>query len=576
VAPENVTLEVVTEDGESVKTRVVVLPRGHRDIASALRRAGLPLNTRCGGIGMCEGCSLEPVSGKFEHRTSGATVDGRYAGTIRACQHRVLPADHVAVVRVKQRNTLNRSAAAHDQFDVRLPSALRPLWRQAPRDDGSVAIEEFELGTFRETRSISEPVLDPLGVAIDVGTTTVAVLLVRLTDGTILDRAADFNRQIFLGDDVLSRITLCTSDPTMLGQLQRAILHETILPLASVCLERQRRASCDVVCGAVAGNTTMLHLLAGVDPVPLGVAPFAAAFLDHRVERALFDPSGEFKPALHLLPGASAYVGSDLTAGMIACAVEHGETPSLLIDVGTNGEMILALGDRMVGCATAAGPAFEGSGLSSGIRAADGAIAHIRFDHASPFMHLTRIGTSAKPIGLCGSFYVDFLAEARRVGLVSERGHLVPDALPALADRFGTAPCAGQTFRVAGTNDERAIVVSESDIAKLLAAKAAIAAGALTLLEREGLTPADVRTLHLAGGFGAKVSVDNAIACGLLPGFTPDQVRVVGNSSLAGAYLALLDADCLQRMRALARRVDVIELNTDPGFEDRYLDQLRL
>jgi uncharacterized 2Fe-2S/4Fe-4S cluster protein (DUF4445 family) len=326
----------------------------------------------------------------------------------------------------------------------------------------------------------------------------------------------------------------------------------------------------------------MLHLLAGVDPVPLGVAPFAAAFLDHRVERRPPDPAHDFRPSLHLLPGASAYVGSDLTAGMVACAVESGDTPALLIDVGTNGEMILATGDRLIGCATAAGPAFEGSGLSSGVRAADGAIAHVRFPDAAPWMELERIGKAAKPIGLCGSFYIDFLAEARRTGILDEQGHLDPEAVPALAARFGTAPCAGRTFRVAGgairtgQDDERAIVVSESDIAKLMAAKAAIAAGALTLLARAGLSPSDVKTLHLAGGFGAKLDVGSAIACGLLPGFAPNQVRTVGNSSLAGAYLALLDAGALQRMRDLARRIDVIELNADPQFEDRYLDHLKL
>jgi uncharacterized 2Fe-2S/4Fe-4S cluster protein (DUF4445 family) len=550
------------------QSRQVEIASDHRDLASELRRAGVPLNTRCGGIGLCDGCMVEPMDGRFEHRTSGVVLDGRYAGSIRACQHRVLPSRD-ARVRVADRNLLASRPAVERDFSLAGPDSLAPVWRQVCRD-GHWVSEHWHSGAFHETLRRSTAVDRPLGLAIDVGTTTVALLLVDLTTGEILDRAADFNHQIALGDNVLTRIGLCLSDPSMLATLQRAVIDQSILPLVRQCLDRTGLHEADVVCAAVSGNTTMLHLLAGIDPSPMGVAPFRASFLDHRLEHGLFAP---LDATVHLLPGASAYVGSDLSAGAVACAMHHNTGPALLVDVGTNGEMILRHGDRLLGCATAAGPAFEGSGLTCGVRAADGAASHIRFLEREPWFEIDTIN-DARPVGLCGSFYVDFLAQARRIGLLDETGHFCPSAVPGLASHFGRSACAGRTFRVAGPADERAVVVSEGDIAKLLAAKAAIAAGMLTLLERQHLTPADLRVLHLAGGFGAKVDLASAVACGLIPGIDPGRVNVVGNSSLAGAWLALLDVTSLQRMADLSRRIEIVELNQDPGFEDRYLDHL--
>lgn len=548
----------------------VPLADAHLNLASELRRAGLPLNTRCGGVGLCDGCMVEPLDGLFEHRHTGIIVDGRFAGSLRACQHRVLPS-RPAHIRIDERHLLSARPAVETDLAVVTPSTLTPIARQVPRH-GEWAIEQWHDGSFREMSRRADRIDHPLGLAIDVGTTTVALMLVDLTTGDVLARASDFNHQIALGDNVLTRISLCMSDPSMLGALRRAIVDQTLLPLVRQCLDQSMRDAEDVLAAVISGNTTMLHLLAGVDPSPLGVVPFRAPFLDHRVEHGLLAP---LAMAVHLLPGASAYVGSDLSAGAITCAMHVDTGPTLLIDVGTNGEMILLHNDRLIACATAAGPAFEGSGLASGILASDGAVSHIRFLEREPWFEIETIN-GADPIGLCGSFYVDFLAEARRVGLLDVRGHFCPSAVPGIASRMGTSPCSGTTFRVAGPHDERAIVVSEADIAKLLAAKAAIAAGMLTLLARERLTPGDLRALHLAGGFGARINVTNAIASGMIPGVDPNCVNVVGNSSLAGARIALLDVHSLECMRRLSSRIDVIELNQDPNFEDRYLDALAL
>jgi uncharacterized 2Fe-2S/4Fe-4S cluster protein (DUF4445 family) len=327
----------------------------------------------------------------------------------------------------------------------------------------------------------------------------------------------------------------------------------------------------------------MLHLLAGVDPTPMGFAPFPAPFLDYRVDDSSDIGLELPRPArLHLLPSVAAYVGADLTAGILATGMGYQQGTCLLVDVGTNGEVILKHGDRIWGCATAAGPAFEGSGLAFGVRATKGAIAHVTMTE-EPFgvSHEVIGGDSVKPIGLCGTAYIDFLHQGYQSGLLGETGRLEEDVAGDrlfIAEGFsGNCQQAyGNAFRLAYGAGKEPIAVTESDVAKLLQAKAAIGAGILVLLKQAGLEPEQVDKLYLAGGFGMHMNVDSAIGCGLLPGFSREQVELVGNTSLAGAYLALCDSAALDEIAGLAKRVEVVELNLDPAFEETYIEQLSL
>lgn len=482
---------------QSDRGRQSILPTRdelHLPLTELLRRETLALNTRCGQRGLCDGCLVE--------------IDSRL---VRACQLTVADA-RGKPIRIPPRSLLAYEPQVVVDFRTNVPRAHDPL------------------------------VATGFGVAIDIGTTTVATMLVDLKDGTVLKRAAEFNRQMHLGDDVLTRINLCMTDPTMLAKLQHAISVETIQPLLD-------ELGTPADCITIAGNTTMLHLLAGIDPSPMGIMPFKPAFLEHRQLRAA-DVKLRGDAVVHLLPSAAAYVGADLCAGVFATGLAYDDGPCLLVDVGTNGEIILKHQQHLLGCATAAGPAFEGAGLSSGLRAGNGAIERIHF---TPTPAIEVIG-NAKPTGICGSGYIDLLAEGRRAGLLNEHGRLGREEL---------AIATGVT-------------VTEWDISRLLQAKPAIAAGILTLLERVDLTPRDVRQLYLAGGFGMHLDVPNAIACALLPGFAPEQVEVVGNTSLAGAYLAMLDRGALEEMKRVGSQLEVIELNLDPGFESRYVDQLIL
>jgi uncharacterized 2Fe-2S/4Fe-4S cluster protein (DUF4445 family) len=349
-------------------------------------------------------------------------------------------------------------------------------------------------------------------------------------------------------------------------------VQETVRPLLDEVLGQAGRVIGDVVCVSVAGNTTMTHLWAGVDPSAMGMAPFTPVFLEHRIEGA-----GGLGPvadgaAVHLLPGADAFLGSDVMGGVYASGMLYREDTSLLVDIGTNGEIVLMHGGRLLGCSTAAGPAFEGARLECGVRAGRGAIGHVRFADGPGDPLLEVIG-GEKPIGLCGTAYIDFLSEARRVGLVNQRGRFVEGVAD---ERLERREGYGLSYTVATGRGGESILVSEADFASLLQAKAAIAGGVLCLLERVGLRPSDVRKVFLAGGFGLHLNVNNALGCGLLPGFALDRVEAIGNSSLAGAYLALVDRGALREIGEAGAGVEVVELNTDPRFEECFIEQLSL
>lgn len=513
-------------------------------ISALLRKKELSLNTRCGERGWCDGCLVELRAGHAENLATGEIIGVSSSPVvIRACEHRLCKED--ASLFIPGRSFLAHEPQIVSEFKLRIP------WAKAPLVSGG-----------------------GLGAAIDIGTTTVAMVLVDLKTGDILGEASDFNQQVRFGDDVLTRIKLCSEDPSMLRKLQRVLVKRTIEPLLRRTLLEIKRPPSDLKCATVAGNTTMLHLFHGVDPSPMGQLPFTPAFLGRQIAR--WENSDFSETEFHLMPGASAYVGADVIAGVFASGLIYDDGPSLLVDIGTNGEIILKKEGKLTGCATAAGPAFEGAGLSCGMRGVDGAIERIRLKNNPFALSLAKIGQdgSTPPLGICGSAYIDFLGEARQTGLLSETGRF--EQIPGTESFFTQDDGEKLALRISQGRAGHDILISEFDIARLLQAKAAIAAGVVTLLERENLKPSDIKTVYLAGGFGLHLSVRHTIGCGLFPGFTTKQVEVIGNSSLGGAYVALLDSNAMREIQSLATRVQVVELNQDPHFEDHYIDQLTL
>ena len=508
--------------------RRIAVDRFDRTLAEILADAGSPLNTRCNQRGICRGCHVVERGGPPRD--------------LLACQHHLADGDILRIA-IPARSLLSHPPSVVSDFQTGVPVGDDPIFTGP--------------GT--------------LGIAVDIGTTTVAMILAELDSGKVLAKATALNAQVSRGDNVLTRIQLCQEDKANVARLKEDFWAGTFHPLLKSLLKDSGAGIADVAGVVVAGNTTMLHLACGVDPTPMGTVPFTPAFLDQRE----FTGDGFGLPRelrVIFLPGISAYVGADISSGAACCGVRYGDRPQLLVDVGTNGEILLCSPQGSLACATAAGPAFEGCGLLCGMRAAKGVVSKISLS-ADPFRADFQVigGPCDAPHGITGSAYVDFLAEGRRAGLLGENGRFNRAMVASHPEHFRQEE-NGLSFLLApGQPDLR---IGEVDVALLLQAKAAIAAGIETLLAIQNLSPANIGQLFLAGGFGLNLSIPNAIACGLLPGFREEQVSAVGNTSLGGSYLALLDRSIAAEMGDL--RAEAIELNLDPGFEDRYLDHLSL
>jgi uncharacterized 2Fe-2S/4Fe-4S cluster protein (DUF4445 family) len=409
----------------------------------------------------------------------------------------------------------------------------------------------------------------------------VVLLLVNLVTGEVLSRTSSFNEQIRFGDNVITRIAVARNSQD-LAAMQRAIVMETIQPLLTRACELAARPMERIIGGAITGNTTMLHLLTGVDPTPLGIAPFLPRFIHAKRVTAedIHLVSDGLSPQLpiQLLPGIAAYIGADITAGILASGMAYDSTPSLLVDIGTNGEIVLQNGGKLTACATAAGPAFEGCGLRCGVRAREGAVSELNL-RLHPFQLACKtIGQAplSQANGLCGSAYVDFLATARHCGLLTAVGRFDREAWEMLPAQSRCSENGARSLLLTEGNGAGGLRVSEVDMALLLQAKAAIGAGIEILLETARIRAADLGRVYLGGGFGMYLNVTHAIAIGMLPGLRASQVHVVGNTALAGAFMALVDRNTMDEMENLRTQVRVIELNLTEAFENRYIEHLML
>ena len=415
-------------------------------------------------------------------------------------------------------------------------------------------------------------------IAFDLGTTTVVATLLDLVTGTPVAVASMLNKQQPFGGDVITRISATMLDPAALGRLQDAA-GQTLATLAEqVC----REGGVDpqhVYEAALAGNATMTALALGIDPEPLGVAPFIQATATPPSVLAR-EVGLDLHPGARvaLFPALGAYVGGDIVAGMLATGMDRDKRIRLFIDVGTNCEIVLSDGDRILATAAPAGPAFEGGAIRCGMRAADGAIEVIRL---SDEVELSVIGDVA-PRGLCGSGLVDAVAELVRVGLLDASGRFVADEVakevaPALADRL---TYIGKE-RVFVLHRERpdadpadSVVLTQRDVRELQFAKAAISTGWTLLMEELGLEHHDIQQVLLAGSFGSYLSAASAVRIGLVPTLPVLRIVAAGNVAGEGAKMVLLSIRERAGALALLEEVTYVELSDRPDFNDRFVDLL--
>lgn len=413
-----------------------------------------------------------------------------------------------------------------------------------------------------------------LGFAFDIGTTTITGQLVDLNSSRVLGTKASYNRQAVFGSDVISRI-IYAGEEDGLERLHHAVI-DNINEIIHELVTAHKVNLNDVMGMMVAGNTTMIHLLLKVDPSYIRREPYVSTANFVPVVRAQeaglrINPRG----LLACIPGVSSYVGGDITAGVIACGIEDADELSLLIDVGTNGEIALGSKEWLACCAASAGPAFEGSGMTCGMRAARGAIQKVVIKKASKGFDV-KINTiaNAPAAGICGSGYIDMLAELLKNGLINKNGKFNnhPEC-----GRIRQGPDGGLEFIIVEKKDTSVgadIVITEADIENLKRSKGAIYSATSVLARKIGVNLGDIKKIYVAGGFGTSVDIENAVFIGLLPDLPRELYKFVGNSSITGAREILLSYGTMRRAEEVARKMTYIELSTEPAYMDEYIASL--
>ncbi len=409
-----------------------------------------------------------------------------------------------------------------------------------------------------------------MGVAIDVGTTTIVAQLIDLHTGAILGAQASHNSQARYGEDVISRMIFACGHAG-LGPLTEAVTF-TINALIDSLVRKNNSKHSDITSIVAAGNTVMSHLLLGLEPCNIRIAPYIpSATRFPQFQAAEVGLKANPKALLHCMPCVSSYVGGDITAGVYACGMHDHHEISALIDVGTNGEIVIGNNEWLVCCSSSAGPAFEGGGIKCGTKAILGAIEKIAID--GDRVHYETIG-GQKPIGVCGSAIIDGIAELLSTGIIDQSGRFtlldhpgvqVVDDIP----EFVVA-------RAGETASGEPIVITEDDISNLIKSKGAVLAAVRVLLKTLEMDFADLERVYVAGGFGAHLDIEKAIFIGLLPDIPKDRVRFIGNSSLAGARLALLSTHAFHRAEEIANRMTYIELSVHPEFMNEFIAALFL
>jgi uncharacterized 2Fe-2S/4Fe-4S cluster protein (DUF4445 family) len=605
--------------------KTVEVPTGAL-LIEAIQLAGLTFTQPCGGQGRCGRCAVDVVGTGIRRRsTIRLTAEDLAAGRALACQS-VVEGD-VQIIIPEQEAIERRLVTDKSARKIELPFAYDPATMQTVRtfqlalqppslqdstDDlsrlenglnalgynkvdvplavlrrlGSVLREsEWEpwvaveagggLATEGSARVIevsSEPIR-PIGLALDIGTTTVTCYLVDLDDGQVLSSAAEYNGQIQCGEDVISRI-IYASKGDGLAELRR-LVYETV----GVLLERMRKRTGispeQILKATVAGNTTMAHLFLGLPPESIRLTPYVPA-ANHPAAVAAGELGLPFHPnaSVDYLPGVASYVGADITAGVLASSLAEAEALTLFIDVGTNGEMVLGTREWMVTCACSAGPAFEGAGVVDGMRATEGAIEEVWVSSETLEPTYRVIGGGA-PKGLCGSGLISLLAELFVTGVI-DRGGSVKIDLDTPRARLGDH---GPEYVVAWADETetgRDIALTKVDIDNLMRAKAAIFAGFSILADSVGVDLATVERVLIGGAFGKYINVEKAIQIGLLPDLPWDRFAFLGNTSVQGAYMGLLSREARDQLSQIAERMTYLELSADNTFYDGFTAALFL
>lgn len=598
-------------------------------LVEAARECGVEIRQPCGGQGRCGRCAVQIESGQVRRRSVlRLSKEDIEAGFALACQtvvegdvsvivppleqiQRRLTTDHIAPealipdgydperVQTVRRVVLQLTPPSmDDQTDDwgRLETALR---RVADIQRLDTSLEQIrKLGpvlrssdwhialtydTGRETNGAARLIrVQPAsraeeealcGLAVDVGTTTVTVWLVDLLTGNVMNQGSEYNRQISRGEDVISRIIYGSKNGG--GAELRDLVLQTINDLVETACSKTGISAKEIVKATVSGNSTMMHLLLGIPPESIRLEPFITPINHLPLLRAsdvgiMMNADGIVDP----LPGVASYVGADITAGVLASDLRSSPATTLFIDVGTNGEIVLGSSEWLVTCACSAGPAFEGAGVLHGMRADTGAIEEVWID-GKTYEPTSRVIGNVAPRGICGSGLISLVAEMFITGILDKGGH-INQTLGTPRVRRSLHGAEYVIAWAAETETGEDIVITRVDIDNLLRAKAAIYAGFNVLADGVGIELESAEQVLIGGSFGKYINVEKAIDIGLLPDIPWERFDFLGNTSVRGAYLALLDREARAEIAEIASSMTYIELSADNSFYEAFTSALFL
>ena len=597
------------------------------EILEAIRNAGYEIDSPCGGKGTCGKCAVRIVSGKVDPGDTGSLSQDQIAnGFVLSCKAKINESPVTLEIPGQSRkdggqfiDETDETCFVHVDF-INKKCILHPITRKIVLDvpgpqlqDGLSDIDRLTralghidgigeifvpLAIIRETAPVlraqngrititiaktlshyqiiaiesGDQTQHHYGIAIDIGTTTVALQLVDLNTAQLLATRTAYNDQVECGLDVISRINYAKK-PQRLEELRSRVL-KTINTLVDRVCEISEIKPVDICNAALAGNTTMIHLLLGLNPEYIRMEPYTPTVLEHLHLNAYeIGININSQSLVYISPGVGSYVGGDITAGILCTPIG---TPKdeidLFIDIGTNGELVIGNHEFLLACACSAGPAFEGGGIENGMRAANGAIEKVEVDGKTGMATYQTIGNK-KPVGICGSGMISLLAQLFLTGWMDAAGKLNRDRVSTAIEIQGR-----QARYIIVPKEESAtgkpIFISESDIENVIRAKAAIYSACALMLEQVGMGFENLTHIYIAGGFGRFLDIEKAIILGLLPDVPREKFRYIGNASLMGTYLTLVSNEYKQRQLEIAKRMTYMELSTDPAYMDQYTGAL--
>ena len=575
---------------------------GDQSLLECARQLSVDLVSLCGGVGSCDRCKVQVISGRVSKPTleeeAELSASDLKQGYRLACQtypesdvklH--VPPESLTAIQRTQVEGLD-VIVEPDPLVQGLEAHLTPPTLESPQADAqnlwqALAAHGVEEGTidFQVQQTLSILVRENnwqvnvalredeivavgasstrwLGMAVDIGTTKVAGYLIELESGKTLASKGLMNPQISYGEDVVSRIVAASKSPADATKLQ-SLLTEALSQLAADLSSEVDEKPEQIVEAVIVGNTAIHHLFLGLPVKQLGLSPYVPT-IDTALDVKAREIGLKIAPGgyVHLLPNIAGYVGADHVAMLLATRLHETDGATLAIDIGTNTEICLNHKGKMTSVSCASGPAFEGAHIKFGMRAAPGAIEHVRLDRGK--LEIQTIGGEA-PVGICGSGLLDVVAQLRLNQVIERSGKMVEHSLVRNQD-------GKSEFVLAKRQSLDDITLSQKDVRELQLAKAAIRLGIQALVEAEGLTEDDLEQVIIAGAFGTFIDVESAITIGMLPDLPLERFKQVGNAAGTGARLALMSRTEREKANAIAQRDGYIELAKIPNFNRKFAE----